>query len=206
MYLITINGIDCSGKTTLVSGLKNTFDATGILLAPHVKTFSNVSVPKRQKLYASDKSKEFENFMTEDISLRRIFVLNKMQHGLPIAMDRGDSTLLAYIMAKNFLVQKKTYTESFVSLKKYFTPICPTLEIFIKVPHEVAMERAKQKGENWGEGFVELTRNGVDALDFVSQNSSSKLFTVDGTMSTEQVLSKVKNEIELFVSDRCLLD
>lgn len=198
--LIAIEGIDGSGKSTLAHNLSVLLDKQGfdtILtkepgaseLGKEIrKLIQTQIIPFVQKaeylLFAADRAQHFTELIIPALEQKKLIISDRM----------ADSSL-AYQGYGNALDHNMIRTINNWTMNN----ITPDITIFVRVPVELALKRAKKRGalsayeqrENFlhkvAEGFEELYKNRSDVM------------IVDGSLSQESLTTHVYNAITQWI-------
>jgi len=204
--LIAIEGIDGSGKSTLVQNIYTSLQQQG---------FDTVLTKEPG---ASELGKEVRKIIqTQIIPLAPLaeyllFAADRVQHFTEVIIpslaqnkliisDRMSDSSLAYQGYGNGLDLEMLRTINSWTMSN----IVPDLTIFVRVPVDIALERAKKRGAlsayeqrtdflyRVANGFEELYKNRTDVI------------VIDGTLSQESLNSHVCNAIEQWIHTKNLL-
>jgi len=194
--LITLEGIDGSGKSTLIRNIHIALQEQGfdtiLTKEPGASEIGkeirkiiqaqNIAFCAKAEylLFAADRAQHFTELVIPALEQKKLIISDRMADSSLAYQGYGNGLDLEMINSIN---------------KWTMNNIIPNLTIFVKVPVEVALERAKKRGslsayeqrENFlhkvAEGFEELYKNRNDVM------------IVDGTQSPELLTNHVCNAI-----------
>jgi len=204
--LIAIEGIDGSGKSTLAQNLSTTLQQRGFdtvltkepgasALGKEVRKLIQTQIiplaPLAEYLlFAADRAQHFAELIIPALAQNKL-----------ILSDRMSDSSLAYQGYGNGLDLEMLRTINSWTM----STIVPDITIFVRVPVDIALERAKKRGSlsayeqrtdflhRVAHGFEELYKNRTDVI------------VVDGTLSQESLNSHVCNTIEQWIHTKNLL-
>ncbi len=201
--LIAIEGIDGSGKSTLAHNISTRlreqgFDTTltkepgASELGKEVRKLIQTQIipltPKAEYLlFAADRAQHFAELIIPSLEQKKLIISDRMSDSSLTYQGYGNGLDLEMITTIN------NWTMS---------TIIPDITVFVRVPVELALERAKKRGalsayekrENFlyrvAHGFEELYKNRNDVM------------IVDGTQSPESLTTQVCNTITEWIDTK----
>ncbi len=205
--LIAVEGIDGSGKSTLVNNLKETFSkhnlatmATkepggskiGIALRTFLQERPIPLCPKAEfLLFVADRAQHFEEKIIPALNENKLVISDRM----------ADSSL-AYNGYGRGLDRNMIRTINTWAMNERQ----PDLVVYIRIPLEIAITRIQERGslstfEKEAQTFLQKT---VDGYEEIFSNQKN-VITVDGTLSPEEVTSYTLEVIHAWLTKNNLL-
>jgi len=184
--LITIEGIDGAGKTTLADGLIHARKKVVLLREPG-------GVPVAERIRALVKDPDLDVDPRAEALLyaaaRAQLVHERVQPllaaGSDVLLDRFVDSSLAYQGAGRGLG-----VETIAALNRFATAgLTPDLTLYVRVPAAVGAARREgtDRLEQAGASFFAAV---VDAYDALAADEPERIVVLDGTLAPEQVLAR----------------
>ncbi len=206
--LITVEGIDGSGKSTLVNNLNETFSkhnlATVITKEPGgskigiaLRTFlQERPIPLCPKaeflLFVADRAQHFEEKIIPALNENKLVISDRM----------ADSSL-AYNGYGRGLDRDMIRTINTWAMNERQ----PDLVVYVKIPLEIAVTRIQKRGSlsAFEKEAQNLLQKAVDGYEKIFSNQKN-VITVDGTLSPEEVASYTLEVIHAWLIKNNLLE
>lgn len=180
---LTVEGIDGSGKTTVVRKLsenlllRRTREPTNSPIGQLAGEFSNENCPKYLDLFL---------FLADRINHIEEYIIPALEQGDKIICDRFSDSTIAYQT-----VGKSTEEAEFIRRAARMSDITPDLTILLDIPVDVALERCS--GDSYeNKEFLEEVR--VEYLHLARNNNRIK--RVDATQEAGEVLKECAALVE----------
>lgn len=189
--LISLEGIDGSGKTTVWESLQDEFDEAVFTREPTTETFYGDAVLESLNRDDSDSLAELFLYLADHAAHLSDTVRPALNNGQPVISDRYIDSRFAYqaVSLEERFPDSLSYVQS---LHDQFT-ILPDLTIFIDVPPEVAVERSDKANKFEQQQHLEKVR---DQYERIISQDTSRFYRVDGTQPPETVRETVVEVIE----------
>ena len=198
--LIAIEGIDGSGKSTLAHSLsialqQQGFDTTltkepgasaiGKEIRKIIQTQNIAFCTKAEYLlFAADRAQHFAELVIPALEQKKLIISDRMADSSLAYQGYGNGLDLEMIRTINSWTMNK---------------IVPNLTIFVQVPVEVALERAKKRGSlsayEQRENFLHKVAEGFEKI----YKNRNDVIVVDGTQSPESLTNYVCNAITQWI-------
>jgi dTMP kinase len=200
--LVVIEGIDGSGKTTLMYNLAakltaarypvcTTKEPGDTQLGKQLRTLlQEKPVPVTAKaeylLFAADRAQHVEDVIKPALSSGKIILCDRM--GDSSVVYQGYGRGLSIAMIKNI----NTWA---------LDGVMPTLTLYVRIPHDVAFSRLKARGklssfEQEAETFTSKLLDGFETL-YASRND---VVTLDGMLSPEALAEQAYTHLEPLIT------
>ena len=201
--LITIEGIDGAGKSSLIKGLAPLLEAVGKKVITtkepggsqlgvelrKLLQYQTIPIARRAEylLFAADRAQHFQDV-----------VIPALKEGALIISDRMGDSSLAY---QGF---GRGHDLTMIKIINQWTMqgIEPDLVIYLKIPVATAYERMQQRGEQKTvfeaekREFLERVARGFDQI----VTGRSNVYTVDGLQNPETVVTQTYEYIKQWLS------
>lgn len=207
MLKIGLNGIDMSGKTTVLEKLIEHFksNSVDIVASPHVREFSNMAPKERLALYEDWKPEDFTQQILLETLLRSNYENKELRAHKVIVNDRGVITQIGFCLAKFVTEYEMDMPKAYETVNKINNiaalPI-EDLSIVLELPLNEALKRAEGK-EIWYEHYQELIKNTDLAIKYLCTrlNDQIKSTCISSLMPREDVAQKVINAVEGYLKN-----
>jgi dTMP kinase len=204
--LIVLEGIDGSGKSTLAHNLfavlhEKQFDVLltkepgATALGRQVREIiHHQTIPlcgqSQYLLFAADRAQHFSEVIIPSLQEKKLIISDRM----------ADSSL-AYQCYGNGLNQEMVHAIN----KWTMNNIIPDITVFVRIPVEIALERAKNRGTlsayEKQEAFLHKVANGFEQL----YKNRNDVIIVDGTQKQNMLKYQVYDAIEQWIKTKNLL-
>jgi len=184
-YFIGIEGIDGSGKTTLVKNLSKYFISRKINNIYFSKEPGNSPIGKaHRELSLMDNVYPYSAALisTADRYFNMPSILDKLNHGFIVISDRYFISGLAYHAAEN--VSFEDY--SFLNRKV----VKPNIYFFLDINLKTALKR-KISSDKWEKIREKVYPKYYEALRFLKEKDKAKIFKIDANTLKENVFNQV---------------
>jgi dTMP kinase len=190
--LITIEGIDGAGKTTLAARLLTALPGARMLREP-----GGVAVAERVRALVKDPALEVDPraeallYAAARAQLVHERLIPLLESGTDVLLDRFVDSSLAYQGAGRGLG-----VHEIAELNRFATAgIAPDRTLYLRVPPEVGAARrsGEDRLEREAEAFFAAV---VDAYDAIARAEPDRVVVIDGTRSPDDVLADALHAVE----------
>lgn len=202
MPLITLEGLDGAGKTTLMRRIEAYLECSDL-------KFYATRQPGGTVLGASIRELLQSTGVTIcDISELMLFAADRAQHAMAIkgilhdrivVCDRFSDSTFAYQGHGRMIDLDLIKQINLIALQG----LTPSLTFFIDIPVHMAIARRKGSSadriESEDRAFFERVRAGYQAI---AKDEPNRVVTIDGSCTEEQVFSQVKRSLDCFLGLR----
>ena len=190
--LVTLEGIDGSGKTTLCKQLQSEFPDAVFTREPTNSWYGDAV---RKSISADNADSLAELFLyTADHADHLASVIEPaLEEGKLVISDRYADSRYAY-QAATLSDQLSSPLEYIKTIHEPFTRV-PDLTIYLDLPPEVAVQRSDQANKFEQTQFLQSV---YDNYQQVINKDPDRFAVIDATQSPESVLSESINAIESF--------
>jgi dTMP kinase len=199
---ITFEGIDGSGKSTLISAIKERLLKRGIkeekiliTKEPGGTDFAELLRDVLAKKVDREPLAELFALLSARYDHTKRKIIPALREGKIVICDRySDSTFAYQVFGKGLEYYLVTHLNKIASLK-----LKPDLTILIDVDPKIALERLKDKRDHYeslGLEFFERVRYGYLAL---AKRAKKRIKVIDGSRSFEDVLNDAWSYVEKLI-------
>ncbi len=185
---ISVEGIDGSGKTTLVRGLADALGATA-LREPGGEPLAE-AIRELVKAHAFDAHAEALLFAAARAQLVATEIAPRLARGETIVIDRFVDSSLAYQGAGRGLGIEV------VRAMNAFAPV-PDRTLLLRIDPEVALGRADDRGTTDHFEDIELLRAVAAAYDQLVLDEPGRFVVLDAALAPEALLAAAREAVEL---------
>jgi len=199
---ITFEGIDGSGKSTLISAIKERLLKRGIkeekiliTKEPGGTDFAEILRDVLAKKVDREPLAELFALLSARYDHTKRKIIPALREGKIVICDRySDSTFAYQVFGKGLEYYLVTHLNKIASLK-----LKPDLTILIDLDPKIALERLKDKRDHYeslGLEFFERVRYGYLAL---AKRAKKRIKVIDGSRSFEDVLNDAWSYVEKLI-------
>jgi dTMP kinase len=199
---ITFEGIDGSGKSTLISAIKERLLKRGIkeekiliTKEPGGTDFAELLRDVLAKKVDREPLAELFALLSARYDHTKRKIITALREGKIVICDRySDSTFAYQVFGKGLEYYLVTHLDKIASLK-----LKPDLTILIDLDPKIALERLKDKRDHYeslGLEFFEKVRYGYLAL---AKRAKKRIKVIDGNRSFEDVLNDAWSYVEKLI-------
>jgi dTMP kinase len=199
---ITFEGIDGSGKSTLISAIKERLLKRGIkeekiliTKEPGGTDFAELLRDVLTKKVDREPLAELFALLSARYDHTKRKIIPALREGKIVICDRySDSTFAYQVFGKGLEYYLVTHLNKIASLK-----LKPDLTILIELDPKIALERLKDKRDHYeslGLEFFEKVRYGYLAL---AKRAKKRIKVIDGSRSFEDVLNDAWSYVEKLI-------
>lgn len=194
MTFVTLEGLDGSGKSTVLDAITDEYSNTVVTSEPSDREYGklvrrNLSVPD------SDPLLDFYLFMADRVDHVKKLIEPADQQGNLVVSDRyGDSTRAYQPVALSSeagpfgsMWEAKVFIEETMDPWDYE----PDLTLYIDISVDTAIERADGDEKYEHRAFLEKVKDNYDAL----ADHTDRIVRIDGEQSQEEVAAAAMNEL-----------
>lgn len=183
-YFIGIEGIDGSGKTTLVEKLSKYFIAKKINVYLSKEPGDNPIGRAHRELSLMDNVPPYSAALisTADRYFNMPSILTKLNHGFIVISDRYYISGLAYHAAENISFEDYSFLNRKI--------IKPNMYLFLELSLTTALER-KKSTDRWEKLREKVYLKYYEALHFLKEEDEDKIFKIDASALKKDVFSQV---------------
>ena len=199
--LITAEGLDGSGTTTLVESLANEFPNTVTTSEPSDFEYGQL-VRRNLSDDSSDPLIDFYLFLADRVDHINQRVRPADENGKVVISDRYSDSTRAYqpvaLTGDNGPFDSPWEAKLFIEQTFSFWNYEPDLTIYLDISVETAIERSAGDEKYEQRQFLERVKDNYDAL----ADSTDRIVRVDGEQSKEDVLYAARSKIDVISPDR----
>ena len=201
-FLISIEGIDGSGKSLLSHNIHNALKATKIILTKEPggtvlgEKIRTILLEENAKMCAKS---EFLLFAASRAEHFHTFVLPKLEEDYIIICDRlNDSSLVYQGVARGLSIEKIKNINSWAMNNRY-----PDLVFYLKLDPTTALERIKKRNIPLTEfeketSFIEKTVEGFNRIFANREN----VITLDARKTPEEITKEAIEKINHYLANK----
>lgn len=204
--LITVEGIDGAGKSTVIKALHShllaskidtvlTKEPGGSALGMHIRSLINERlVPINPKaeflLFAADRAQHMHDVVMPALNAHKLVLSDRMADSSLVYQGYGNGIDLSFIHTVNRWTMDGRV---------------PDLTIFIKIPIQVAQERIAARGNvSYFEKQTDLLKRVEEGFEKVFATRDN-VISIDGTMQVEAIVQKLYTTIRQWLCQHQLL-
>ena len=185
--LVTVEGIDGSGKTTLVRGLADALGATA-LREPGGEPLAE-AIRDLVKAHAFDAHAEALLFAAARAQLVATEIAPRLARGETVVIDRFVDSSLAYQGAGRGLGMDA------VRAMNAFAPV-PDRTLLLRIDPKTALSRADDRGATDHFEDIGLLRTVAAAYDQLASDEPGRFMVMDATLAPGALLSAAREAVE----------
>ncbi|MEM4152911.1 MAG: dTMP kinase [Candidatus Pacearchaeota archaeon] len=203
--LITFEGIDGCGKTTILNNIFNFFNKKypdRFLKARDPGTTELGEEIRRLLLYKNmNKWAEFNLFLAARAQLIKEFLIPNLKKGKIIFLDRYYDSTIAYQGFRNNIPLKIIF-----DYNKKIEAIEPDLTLLFDLPIKLAQKRILEdskkhrKPTTFDKESLERHRKVYEGYKWIAKNFENRVRVIDASKNIDEVTKEVKNIIDEFLA------
>ena len=170
MISVAFNGIDMSGKSTLMKKVKEVLEEKDFVvrISPHLMKFTDMSFMERLAMYEEWTPDDFTKQTFIEVCKRAEYMQRKLSDYDYVLNDRGVLTQVGFCAGKYMTENGLSLIESYRTVEEASRKIpFEDISITLDLPLDIALQRAEGK-EDWGEHYQRLIQNTRKAIQYVS--------------------------------------
>lgn len=196
-YLIAFEGVDGSGKTTLINKLSQYLKVNRFKVYlskepgdnPIGKAHRELSLLKDVHPYTA------ALISTADRYLKMDMLLDNINQGYLVLSDRYYLSGLAYHRADGISFEEYAYLNK--------NALKPDLYIFLEVSLENAQKRLEKARDKWETMLERVHTCYYDALEFLKENENARIQKLNANRPFDRVFEDGLNLVQTFTLDGC---
>lgn len=195
-FLIAIEGIDGSGKTTLVTKLKNALIKSGYKVISLKEPGNNVVGDLHRRLASFREVDPYcaALISTADRYFKNKFVQKKLEQGFMVLSDRYYLSGLAYHYVDGISFEEYAYLNRNV--------VKPHIYIFLKINLDIALSRIKKPRDRWENIIDKVYYAYFNAIRFIKQKEKAVVYEIN---ANEHIDSVYQSALEILKREGIIL-
>ena len=198
MIEVSFNGVDMSGKSTLMKRVKESLEIEDfkVGISPHLMKFTDMSLKERLDMYETWTPEEFTNQAFVEVCKRSEDVQRRLSSYDFVLNDRGVLTQVGFCIGKYMTENRLPLEESFQIIDEMSKKLpFEDMSVIMDVSLERALIRAEGK-EIWGEHYQTLIRNTREAIKYIGPlDYSADILNINGFKNLDNLCNSTRKRI-----------